>query len=75
VAESNKEVHLFNGRIYRNTILCRSMEKPGEIVGFKIGHAQIDELDVLKREKARSPGARSSRACATRSTACATGWT
>jgi hypothetical protein len=54
VAESNKEVHLFNGRIYRNTILCRSMEKPGEIVGFKIGHAQIDELDILKREKART---------------------
>jgi hypothetical protein len=53
VAESNREVHLFNGRSYRNTIKCRSMEKPGEIVGFKIGHAQIDELDLLKKEKAR----------------------
>jgi hypothetical protein len=53
VHESNREVHLFNGRSYRNTIKCRSMEKPGEIVGFKIGHAQIDELDLLKKEKAR----------------------
>lgn len=52
VNESNKEVHLFNGRTYRSTILCRSLEKPGEIVGFKIGHAQIDELDLLKPEKA-----------------------
>jgi hypothetical protein len=53
VNESNKEVHLFNGRKYRTTILCRSMEKPGDIVGFKIGHAQIDELDLLKKEKAK----------------------
>ena len=52
IHESNKEVHLFNGRTYRGTIICRSLEKPGEIVGFKIGHAQVDELDLLKREKA-----------------------
>lgn len=52
VNESNKEVHLFNGRTYRSTILCRSLEKPTEIVGFKIGHAQVDELDLLKPDKA-----------------------
>ncbi len=52
IHESNKEVHVFSGRRYRNTILCRSMEKPGEIVGFKIGHALIDELDVMKTDKA-----------------------
>lgn len=52
VHESNKEVHLFDGKRYRTTILCRSMEKPGEIVGFKIGHALIDELDVMKADKA-----------------------
>jgi hypothetical protein len=52
VREGNHEVHLFSGRTYRTTILCRSLEKPGEIVGFKIGHAQIDELDLLKPEKA-----------------------
>lgn len=52
IHESNKEVHLFAGRQYRSTILCRSMEKPGEIVGFKIGKALIDELDVMKTDKA-----------------------
>jgi hypothetical protein len=52
VHESNKEVHLFNGRTYRSTIICRSLEKPADIVGFKIGHAQIDELDLLKPDKA-----------------------
>lgn len=52
VMESNKEIHLFNGRQYRSTIICRSMENAGEIVGFKIGKALVDEIDILKREKA-----------------------
>ena len=52
IHETNKEVHLFSGRKYRTTILCRSMEKPGDIVGFKIGKALIDELDVMKVAKA-----------------------
>lgn len=52
IHESNKEVHLFSGGQYRSTILCRSMEKPGDIVGFKIGKALIDELDVMKAQKA-----------------------
>lgn len=52
VNESKHEVHLFSGRTYRNTIICRSLEKPADIVGFKIGHAQIDELDLLKPDKA-----------------------
>lgn len=51
--ETNKEVHLFNGRQYRSTIICRSMEKPAEIVGFKIGKAVIDEIDVMKKDKAQ----------------------
>ncbi len=52
IHETNKEVHLYSGGRYRTTILCRSMEKPGDIVGFKIGHALIDELDVMKKQKA-----------------------
>ena len=54
IHESNKEVHLYSNGNYRSTILCRSMEKPGEIVGFKIGHAVIDELDVMKALKAET---------------------
>lgn len=52
IKTSNHEVHLSYGRQYRGTIICRSMEKPAEIVGFKIGKAMIDELDVMKADKA-----------------------
>lgn len=53
INESNKEVHFYEGRIYRGTTICRSMEKPETIVGFKIGNALIDELDVMKAAKAQ----------------------
>jgi hypothetical protein len=53
IKESNKEVHVYNGRFYRGTTICRSMEKPSTIIGFKIGHAHIDELDVLDARKAK----------------------
>jgi hypothetical protein len=52
IHESNKEVHIFSGPIYRGTILCRSMDKPQDIVGFKIGTALIDEMDILPKNKA-----------------------
>ncbi|MDB5490349.1 MAG: phage terminase [Micavibrio sp.] len=52
VHETNKEVTLFYGRQYRGTVLCRSMEKANEIVGFKIGKALVDEMDLLKVDKA-----------------------
>jgi hypothetical protein len=51
--ESDKEVEFYSGRIYRGTVICRSMEKPQTIVGFKIGHALVDELDVLSATKAQ----------------------
>jgi hypothetical protein len=53
INSSNKEVHLFAGRQYRNTIICRSMDDPGNIVGFKIGKALVDELDVMKKLEAQ----------------------
>lgn len=53
IYESNKEVDIYYGRQYRSTIICRSMEKPQTIVGFKIGHALIDELDVMPTVKAQ----------------------
>jgi hypothetical protein len=54
IHETNKEVALYSGRQYRMTVMCRSMEKPGDIVGFKIGKALIDELDLLKKPKAET---------------------
>lgn len=53
INQGNKEVHFYEGRRYRGTAICRSMDKPESIVGFKIGNALIDELDVMKPEKAQ----------------------
>lgn len=52
IHESNKEVNFYAGGQYRTTAICRSMEKPSTIVGFKIGKALVDELDVLPKLKA-----------------------
>lgn len=52
VAEANKEIAFYSGRQYRGTTICRSMEKPESIVGFKIARADIDELDTLQVRKA-----------------------
>ncbi len=49
---SRKEVKLlFDGEEYA-TVKCRAMENPHRIVGFDINHAQIDEIDTMKRQKA-----------------------
>ncbi|VYU56202.1 terminase [Metakosakonia massiliensis] len=53
INEGNKEVHFYAGRQYRGTTICRSMEKPATIVGFKIGNALVDELDVMPALKAQ----------------------
>jgi hypothetical protein len=53
IKESNKEVHFYSGGQYRGTTICRSLERPGSIIGFKIGHAMVDELDILPIHKAR----------------------
>ena len=54
VRKADHEVHLFGGRVYRGTIICRSMDDPGKIVGFKIGKALVDELDVMKLAQAET---------------------
>jgi len=52
IKEGNREVHFYTGRQYRGTTICRSMERPHTIIGFKIAHALIDEMDVLPMDKA-----------------------
>lgn len=49
---SDKEAHLYRGRAYYGTIICRSMDNPESIVGFKIARALVDEIDILSKEKA-----------------------
>lgn len=53
IKASNKEVHVYRGKNYRGTIICRSMDNPSSIIGFKIGHALCDELDVMPTAKAQ----------------------
>lgn len=46
------EVHVsYNGRHY-GVIHCRTMDNPANIVGFKSGHALVDELDIMPTDKA-----------------------
>lgn len=52
VNQSNHEIHVYSGRAYRGTIICRSLEKPETIIGFKIARGLMDELDVMKLPKA-----------------------
>jgi len=52
INQANHEVHHYDGRRYMGTTICRSLDKPGSIIGFKIGHALIDEFDTLPLSKA-----------------------
>lgn len=52
VKTGDKEVEVRYGRQYLGTVICRSMDNPASIVGFKVSAAVVDELDVLSREKA-----------------------
>lgn len=52
VMYGNREVKLWRGGRVRCLVKCRSMDKPGSIIGFKIGHALVDEIDVMEPKKA-----------------------
>ena len=52
IREANKEVHVYRLGKYYGTVICRSMDNPSSIVGFKISRALCDELDVLDQKKA-----------------------
>lgn len=52
IRESNKEIHVYRNGFYYGTVICRSMDNPGSIIGFKISRALVDEIDTLKKAKA-----------------------
>ena len=52
IREANKEAHVYRNGFYYGTVICRSMDNPGSIVGFKISRALVDEIDVLPKAKA-----------------------
>jgi hypothetical protein len=54
IKTGDKEVELYRGRSHYGTIICRSMEDPSGIIGFKIARAHVDEIDILPIDKAKS---------------------
>lgn len=52
VRVADKEIDISRGRSHYGTIVCRSMDDPTSIVGFKIARAIVDEIDILSAEKA-----------------------
>lgn len=53
VKKSVHEVSLFRGVNYLGTIICRSMDNPESIIGFKVARALVDEIDTLPADKAK----------------------
>lgn len=53
VRQANKEVHVYRNGRYYGTVICRSMDDPASIVGFKVSRALVDEIDVLSKDKAK----------------------
>lgn len=51
---ADKEVHIYRGRAFYGTVICRSMERPQAIVGFKIARALVDEIDTMPKDKAKA---------------------
>ena len=49
----DKEVYLYRNKKYYGRIICRSMDKPSSIVGFKIARGLVDEIDIMPKDKAR----------------------
>lgn len=47
------EAILSAGGQVRSTIICRSMDRPGSLIGFKIARGMVDEIDTLPLAKAR----------------------
>ncbi len=52
IRRGDKEVDIYRGLMCIGTIICRSMDNPDMIVGFKVARAMVDEIDILPKAKA-----------------------
>jgi len=52
ILKAENLVKLLVDGVVRATVKCRSMEHPYRIVGFDISHALVDEIDIMKIDKA-----------------------
>lgn len=50
--KADKEVTFSRGKVDYGTIICRSMDDPSGIVGFKIARGLVDEIDIMTVDKA-----------------------
>lgn len=50
---TDKEVTIKRGSAVYGEIICRSMDNPASIVGYKVARSHVDELDTLPMKKAR----------------------
>lgn len=53
IHSTNKEIDVYYYGRYYGTIICRSMDNPKTIVGFKVARALVDEIDTLAIHKAQ----------------------
>ena len=52
IKRSDKVVELSRNGKYLGNIICRSMDRPESIVGFKIARGLVDEIDTMPIDKA-----------------------
>jgi hypothetical protein len=52
IKKGDKEIEIYRGKTYYGVVICRSMDTPSSIVGFKIARALVDEIDTLAKDKA-----------------------
>ena len=50
---TNKEIDIYRGPYWYGKIICRSMDKPSSIIGYKVARSMVDEIDTLETEKAK----------------------
>lgn len=48
----DKEVDVYRNGKWYGKVICRSMDNPSSIIGFKIARALVDEIDTLPKDKA-----------------------
>lgn len=48
----DKEIDVYRNGKWYGKIICRSMDNPNSIIGFKIARALVDEIDTLPKDKA-----------------------
>ena len=52
IKTGDKEVHIYDRGVHIGKVICRSMDRPASIIGFKIARALVDEIDTMALAKA-----------------------